>query len=267
MLKGYTPPRTPNGMSSLVPAPPWHFVGNCLAVEYEADGEAVRSFLPMGLEFHSAQCAVYFVEWQYASEAGDEYLDPARSQYHETIFLLSAAFEGTACAYCPFIWVDQDVSLVRGLIQGWPKQIGSTRVTRTHDLPSKATPVLGPGGRFGATLAARDRRLVEAVVTLREPTTQLPAPGFARAVNVRYFPELAAGRHDRPAVHELVQLKSRDVQVSPIWRGDAVLTVFDHPHLELPSLRPRRTLAGYRFSCAITIDDLVTLRDLNEGKS
>jgi len=264
MLQGYTPPRTPKGTSSLVPTPPWHFVGNCLAVEYEADAEAVRSFLPTGLDYHSPQCTVYFVEWQYASNAGDEYLDPARSQYHETIFLLSASFENASCAYCPFIWVDQDVSLMRGLIQGWPKQIGSTWITRAHDLVSPATPTLGPGGRFGATLTVKDRRLVEAVVTLREQTTQLPAPGFAKAVNVRYFPQLTAGCHNRPAVHELVQLKSRDVQISPIWKGDAALNVFDQPLLELPALRPRKTLAGYRFSCALTIDDLVVLRDLRD---
>ena len=264
MLKGYTLPRTPKGTSSLAPMPPWHYVGTCLAVEYEADPEAVRSFLPPGLEFHSSRCAVYFVEWQYASELGEEYLDPVRSQYRETIILISAAYEGTPCAYCPFIWVDQDVSLMRGLAQGWPKQIGSTWITRSYDLESKATPVLGPGGKFGATLAVKDRRLAEAVVTLREQTSQLPTPSFAGAVNCRHFPELVAGRHDLPAVYELVQLKSRDVRISPIWKGDALLRIFDHPYLELPDLRPTKVLAGYRFSCALTVDDLVFLRDLKE---
>lgn len=37
---------------------------------------------------------------------------------------------------------------------------------------------------------------------------------------------------------------------------------FDHPSLELPSLRPTTVLAGYRFSFAFTVDDLVCLRDL-----
>lgn len=262
MLSGYTLPRTPKGASSLAPAPPWHYIGNCLAVEYEANPEAVKAFLPPGLDYHSPQCAAYFVEWQYASDTGEEFLDPVRSQYHETIFLISAGYEGAACAYCPFIWVDQDVSLMRGFAQGWPKQIGSTWITRAYELPSKAAPAQGPGGKFGATLAVKDRRLVEAVVTLREPATQLPVPNFARAVNVRYFPELAAGRHNRPAVHELVQLKSRDVRISPVWKGEAALCIFDHPYLELPELRPVKVLAGYRFTCALTVDDLTLLRDL-----
>jgi acetoacetate decarboxylase len=266
MLKGYTLPRTPKGASSLAPTPPWHYVGNCVAVEYEADADSVRSYLPAGLDFHSARCAAYFVEWQYASEDGEEYLDPVRSQYRETIILLSASYEGNPCAFCPYIWVDQDVSLMRGFAQGWPKQIGSTWITRSYDLPSKATPVSGPGGKFGATLAVKDRRLVEAVVTLREESTQLPNPTFAGAVNTRHFPELVQGKHDRPAVYELVKLKSRDVQISPIWKGDATLKIFENPYLELHDLAPTRVIAGYRFSCALTVDDLLFLRDLrNDG--
>lgn len=265
MLKGYTLPRTPRGTSSLSPAPPWHYVGNALAVEFAASPEAVAAFLPEGLEFSSNHCAVYFLEWQYASDTGLEYLDPIRSQYRETIVLLSASYEGASVAFCPFIWVDQDVSLMRGFAQGWPKQIGSTWLTRAYDLPSKATPVVGPGGKFGATLAVKDRRLVEAVVTLREETTQLPNPTFAGAVNTRYFPELVAGKHDRPAVHELVQLKSRGVAISTVWRGDAELRIADHPYLELPDLRPMHVTAGYRFSCALTVDDLVLLKDLRDA--
>jgi acetoacetate decarboxylase len=265
MLKGYTLPRTPHGTSSLAPAPPWHYVGNALAVEFEAAPAFAAAFLPAPLELASPRCAAYFVEWQYASDGGEEYLDPIRSQYRETIILLSATYEGAPVGYCPFIWVDQDVSLMRGLVQGWPKQLGSTWMTRAYDLPSKAAPVLGPGGKFGATLAARDHRLVEAQLTLCEMTDQLPSPGFARAVNTRYFPELAAGKHGSPAVHELVQLKSRDIQVSPIWKGTAVMQFFDHPYLELPCLRPIAVLAGYRFSFALTVDDLICLRDLRKS--
>lgn len=262
MLKGYTAPRTPRGTSSLAPAPPWHYVGNCLVVEFEADEKTVASYLPPGLEYWSPRCAVYFIEWQYATDSGEEFLDPSRSQYHETIFMIEAGLGGAPCSYCPFIWVDQDTPMMRGFAQGWPKQLGSTWITKAFELPSKATPVVGPGGRFGASLAFKDRRLAEAVVTLREETSQLPTPNFARAVNVRHFPELVAGKHNTPAVHELVQLKSRDVKLSPIWKGDATLTIFDHPWIELSDLRPKKVTAGYRFCCALTVDDLIFLKDL-----
>jgi hypothetical protein len=33
MLRGYSVPRSPEGRSSLVPAPPWHYVGDFLVIE------------------------------------------------------------------------------------------------------------------------------------------------------------------------------------------------------------------------------------------
>lgn len=262
MIKGYTLPRTPRGKSSLVPNPPWHYVGNALAVEYTVDRDNAESFLPEGLELASNQCAAYFIEWQYASESGEEYLDPIYSQYRETIILLSASYNGSPVAYCPFIWVDQDKALMRGLIQGWPKQIGETWITRPYDLSSKASPVVGEGGKFGASLSANGRRLAEAKVTLEERTDSLPSPTFEGSVLLRYFPELVKCKHHKPAIHELVQLKSRDVKLSPIWKGQASLNIFDHPYTELSYLSPISIIAGYRFSVAMTVDDLLYLRDL-----
>lgn len=262
MIKGYTLPRTPKGKSSLVPNPPWHYVGNVLAVEYVADQEKAAAFLPEGLKLASNQCGIYFIEWQYTSDSEEAYLDPVCSQYRETIILLSASYKDTLVAYCPFIWVDQDKSLMRGLIQGWPKQIGETWITRSYDVPSKASPLLGKGGRFGAALSVGGRRLAEAKVTLIEESNSLPTPAFASAVNVRYFPELIKDKHDQPAVHQLVQLKSRNVKTSQIWKGEASMEIFDHPYTELPDLKPITVVAGYRFSVALTVDDLIHLRDL-----
>jgi hypothetical protein len=81
-------------------------------------------------------------------------------------------------------------------------------------------------------------------------------------VNVRQFPTLEAGKHDEPPVHELVQLKSRDVQFSTIWTGDASLRIMDHPHLGIGDLAPTAVGAGFRFSFAFTVDDVVPLKDL-----
>ncbi len=262
MIRGYTLPRTPKGKSSLIPNPPWHYTGNVLAVEYLADEKKAAAFLPDGLELMSNQCAVYFIEWQYASETGEEYLDPVCSQYRETIFLLSGKYKEEPVAYCPFIWVDQDKALMRGLIQGWPKQIGYTWITRAYGLPSKAAPLEGKPGKYGAALSVYGRRLADAQVTIEKESETLPSPTFAGAALIRFFPELEKEKHDQPVVHELVQLKSRDVKISPIWKGPAKLNIFENPYTELTDLKPASVLNGYKFSFALTVDDLRHLNSL-----
>src|SRR5262245_60392788 len=266
MLKGFTTPRTPRGISSLAPAPPWHYASTALAIEFTADPAKAARFLPGELTPEgSGRCAVYFAEWQFASDSGEEYLDPVRSQYKETIFLIAAQFNGEPVAYCPFIFVDQDVSLMRGLVQGWPKQFGTVWITRAAALPSKAAPTESAGGKFGATLSVRDHRVVEARVTLREVTDRRPSPTFSRGVSVRYFPTLESCTDGEPSVCELVQLKSRDVQFSTIWCGDVSLRLFSHPHLEIGDLAPTTVGAGFRFSFAFTVDDVVPLKDLRKA--
>src|SRR5215213_1422879 len=69
-LRGYSLPLSPEGRASLVPAPPWHYVGDFLVIEYWADPEAVRAVLPPGLEPNPddpGRAAALFVDWQSCS--------------------------------------------------------------------------------------------------------------------------------------------------------------------------------------------------------
>ena len=53
-----------------------------------------------------------------------------------------------------------------------------------------------------------------------------------------------------------MQLESRDVQMSADLERGGFLAFFDRRYLEMPSLRPVKVRAGYRFSCTLTVDDL-----------
>ena len=266
MLKGYSLPLSPTGRSSLVPSPPWHYVGNLIVIEYWADPAVVSSFLPRGLEAAEdpGRCALFFADWQSCSEGGNELLDPIRSQYHEFFVLTSASLNREPVTNCPFIYVDQDVALVRGLIQGWPKQMGSVYVTRAFGLPSKATPALGPGGTFAGTLAVKDRRLVEATVTIEKEADAAPKLRVTPIINVRHFPSLVAGSHDQPAVHELVRSKLENIAVSQIWEGSTTLRFYESPSQELHLLAPVKLGRGYVYSMALSIGDLSEVRDLRD---
>jgi acetoacetate decarboxylase len=264
-LRGYSLPLSPEGRASLVPAPPWHYVGDMLVIDYWTDPDAVAAVLPPGLEPYPddpGRAAALFVDWQSCSDSGRELLDPSRSQYREFFLVVNALLDGELVTTCPYIWVDRDFALVRGWIQGFPKKLGSIWMTRTYGLECRADPGVRPGAVFGATAGANDRLLAQATVTLEQVSETGPVHNAPPLVNVRHFPRLAAGHHDDPAVHELVRARSRDRAVSEIWEGSATLELYPAPAEEHDRLAPVRVGKGYRLTFAYTVDDLVTEREL-----
>jgi acetoacetate decarboxylase len=240
-------------------------VGDFLVLEYWADPEAVAAVLPPGLEPYPedpGRAAALFADWQSCADGGSELLDPSRSQYKEFFIVVNALLDGELVTTCPYIWVDRDFSLVRGWIQGFPKKQGSIWITRTFGLPCPADPGLRPGATFGGTLAAGDRRLAQGSVTLERISETGPTHNEPPLVNVRHFPRLEAGRHDDPAVHELVRARSRDRAVSEVWEGTASLELYGAPCEEHDALAPVRMGRGFRLTFAYTVDDLATVRAL-----
>jgi acetoacetate decarboxylase len=176
--------------------------------------------------------------------------------------VVNALLDGAPVTLCTFIWVDQDFALTRGHIQGFPKKLGAVWMTRTFDLDLPAAARVAPGTRFGATCSARGRELARATVTLERPSETGSLHTDPPIVNVRWFPRLAAGRHDDPQVAELVRSRSRDRAVSDIWEGAATLDLFPAPGEEHAMLAPIDVVRGYRFTFGYTVDDLETVKEL-----
>ncbi len=262
-LQGYTVPRTPAGQASLVPPPPWHYVGDFIVIDFHADPAAAVSLLPEGLEPHPdpGRCAAVFVDWQSCSESGQELIDPVRSQYREFYLVVSGLLDGEPVTTCPFIWVDQDFALARGWIQGFPKKLGEVWMTRQFALDCRAAPGAGAGARYGASCSARGRQIARATLTLEHESASGSEHTDPPLVNVRHFPRLAAGRHGEPQVHELVRARSRDRSVSAVWEGAATLELSPAPGEEHTLLSPLEVVRGYRFTFAYTVDDLTTVRE------
>ena len=94
------------------------------------------------------------------------------------------------------------------------------------------------GGVFGATLAAGDRRLAEAVLTLREQSETNGFVNSHKMAHHRIFPGIASGAPD--AYAELIESGSSEFEAGPAWTGDAELRLFDSPTEELSNLQRRR---------------------------
>jgi len=251
MLNGYTTPLSPSARSVLVPPPPWHFSGDVIMVEFLLDPETIRQYLPAGLDVdpENPRAAAIAGEWQSCTTSGAELLDPNRSQYREFYIALAARHGEKFVVRCPFCWVDRDFSLVRGLVQGYPKKLGTIGMTRAYSTGLAAAAV-AVGQTYAGTLTAADRRIAEITVTLDGQTPDAPDLMVAPLVHTRIFPGWAPGGG---SVTELVTGGSVNQQVTNVWRGSGTVEFFPSPVDELDLLRPVAILAGYRFSFAETI--------------
>ena len=244
-VKGFFYPRTARGSSSLIPDPPWYYSGDLLTVEYRTDPARVAELLPAPLELapeDPGAVALIWADWQSCSSSREELLDPVRSQYKEAFVVVRCSFQGRTFSRCVFIWVDKDFAMARGIHQGYPKKLGSMWQTRPHPFPHGA-PQIAPGGTFGATLAAGDRRLAQAVLTLRETTD---SNGFVNGhpmAHHRIYPGIERGAAD--AFAELISSGAADSEGGQAWTGDVELQLFESPTEELARLEVREIIGGY----------------------
>src|SRR5438477_2991949 len=221
MLKGFAAPLSPRGAAGLVPAPPWHFAGDVLAVEFWNDPDVSAQILPTGVKIDEkcpGHSVALFTDYQFTAQ-NDEYLYPARYQCRGFTVLLDAMWKGSRIAWCPYCYADNAAALMRGWIQGYPRKFGAVHQTRTFAAASPASAPLAHGSRFAACMSAHARVLVQARVTLREKADCLVGLLDRRIVGRRYFPRLSAGMHDKPAVDELVRCVPDHLRITNIWIG------------------------------------------------
>jgi acetoacetate decarboxylase len=216
-----------------------------LTVEYRTDPERVAELLPEGVGLareDPGAVALIWADWQSCGDDFSELLDPVRSQYKECFAVVRCEWEGQTWSRCVYIWVDKDFAMVRGYHQGYPKKLGSIWMTRPVTL-GRAGPRLEPGGRFGATLAAGDRRIAEASLTLTEPAV---TPGFVNGhamLHNRWWPAIESDGSQ--SMDELVTMRGYDGEVADIWSGSAELRLLDSPSEELSALAPVEIIGGY----------------------
>jgi len=263
MLKGFTVPKSPFGQAALTPPPPWHYAGDVVGVEFWTDPKSVAATLPTGLSpdpRSNGHALMMFLDWQFSAQ-DDEYLDPARYQYREALVLLDAMYRDMPVMWCPYIFVDNDAALARGWTQGFPKKMGSIFQTRSYAAASPAAASVAPGGRFGASLSAHGQRLAEARITLLKPVENGLSLLSRPTVLLRYFPRLAAGYHDRPAVNELAMSITDNLTVAEAWIGAGELNLPEAPGEELHALAPSRVASGFRYSLSYSVTDLRILEE------
>ena len=250
------------GRASLVPRPPWHYVGDFLVIEFWAEPAAVAALLPPGLAPHPTPAAARpsSPTGSPARRAARSCVDPSRSQYREFFVVVQRPARRRGGDDLP-------VHLGRPRLRARPRLDPGLSEEARLDLDHPpfrsrlpADPGLRPGATYGGDLLGRGAaaRRGDGHARARSPRTGRPTT--RRRSQRPPFARLEAGRHDEPAVHELVRSRSRDRVVSEVWEGTATLELLAGSGRGARRARARCASGkGFRFSFAYTVDDLETV--------
>jgi len=252
IMTGFLFPRTPTGQGTLLPPPPWHYSGQLLTFEYRTDVDAIRGHLPDGVELADEDpgaVALIWADWQSCGDNLSELLDPIRAQYKEVFLVTRCKYRGETYTRCLFIWVDKDFAMMRGILQGYPKRMGSIHMTRPVSV-GKAGPRLEPGGTFGATLAVNDRRIAGGRFVI---TKQSDNNGFVNGhpmLHNRLVPSIEIDGRD--SLNELISSSVSQVEIGQTFSGDFELSLIESPAEELHLLPVREKIGGYWRDVGVT---------------
>jgi acetoacetate decarboxylase len=169
--------------------------------------------------------------------------------YRECIVMLGCQFEGVAGYYVPYIWVDNDFTLMRGFIQGFPKKLGRVYITKLHDL----TPKIG-GKKIGAKIkgicVSHEERIVEGSLKFKRQAKPEEVPPV-KFYLMRHFPDFT--NPSKPLVHDITVSNVTDVKVANAWAGDGEVRFMASPFEEVADLGPVKVTGGFFFSIGLTI--------------
>lgn len=251
-MKGFMFPRTPTGQGTVLPPPPWHYSGQLLTFEYRTDVDAVKAHLPPGVDLADEDpgaVGLIWADWQSCGDDFSQLVDPVRSQYKEVFLVVRCKYQGETYTRCLFIWVDKDFAMLRGILQGYPKRLGSIYVTRPVSV-GRAGPRLQTGGTFGATLAVNERRVAEGVFTI---TGESESNGFVNGhpmLHHRWMPNIEIDGQD--ALNEVIASAGSDAEIGATFTGDFELNLIESPAEELHLLPVREKIGAYWRDIGVT---------------
>jgi acetoacetate decarboxylase len=264
-LKGFSYPLTPEGRSSLVGDPPWHYATEYTVVSYRADADEVARWLPDPLEPgpEPGMCYAAFSRWWSVWEKGRELpsINPGRTQYREAAIWAGCSYQGVPGQICLTIWVSEDFSMARGWFMGFPKKLGEISITEYNAL-NPAMREMAAGSKVTGVCSSHGEMLLRGSVLVqrRIERSELPPPLGRPLFHIRHFPSIIKGAV--PSVLELVKLGSENWRWDPVvWAGTADLQFLPSEIEEHTSLAPLDIVGGYCYSNGYTFSGGEVLHD------
>ena len=163
-----------------------------------------------------------------------------------------SSFRGNRVGRVAYMWVDSDMALVRGLIQGFPKRLGQVALSRPVAF-GRGGPRRQVGQTFHGHVSNGGERVLEMAVTLETAAQGETPPGVTTPlVHARWWPSLAHPAD--PETDDYARNHVTDFAVDGLFRGSAELRFRPAAYEEVNRLEPVEIVGGWFGSVAFTID-------------
>jgi acetoacetate decarboxylase len=252
---GISNPRSVTGGSALVEPTPHHIACDAVHVNFRADPDGIRHFLPPGMEPAEDPTGWVMVADMVkisVSEPDQYWRNPERSNYNECVMGFNVRFDGRDGRFSPLVWVNRDWSMGMGNIMGWGKRLATVERSRLNDV-NPGLPTVGPGARAGGLVIRSGSTVLNMSVELDEDSEQLDAlPSYGATTFLYRY--LASPGPEIPAVDQLLELPLTNVKMADVWRGKPHLTLGDGDNEELARLGNLELLDGFLYRRGWTLD-------------
>ncbi len=206
------------GNTSAIEPGPWHYGADYVTVYFKADRTTLGSLLPKPFELGDGKCIAYTCEIISVADGNKGAVSeaPERTVYREAAFGIGCSFGGKPGVFFPVMWVDTEWSLLRGLVNGFPKRLAdSIVVSRLHPMNPGLAP-LGEGSRLSGYCVKGAQRRIWVRVTAERSGVPNDLVAFGVTYGMRKMPRTDPSQG---AVSEAVEVLKSNSRWSDVWLG------------------------------------------------
>lgn len=215
------------GDESAVEPGPWHYGADYVTVYFKGEPERLGSLVPSPFVVGDGTCIAYVCEIVSVADgrAGAVADSPERTLYNEAAVGVKCSFSGNPGVYFPVMWVTTEWSLLRGLLNGYPKRLAdAVYITKLHPLNPGLMP-LGVGSSLSGACVKGPSQELRVRVDVERRGSPAELLGFGATYGMRNYP---ATDKSQTGVKEPVEILKSNSRASDVWLGrGSVQTALD----------------------------------------
>lgn len=206
------------GEDSAIEPGPWHYGADYVTVYFKGDADELRSLVPAPFTVADGTCMAYVCEIVSVAEGRDRVVAdaPDRTLYKEAAVGVKCAFGAKPGIYFPVMWVTTEWSLLRGLLNGYPKRLAdSVHMSKLHPL-NPGLRQLGPGASLSGFCMKGSRRELSVRVDVERSGAPSDLLSFGATYGLRNYPATEASQ---TGVSEPVEILKSNSRAAEVWLG------------------------------------------------